>query len=173
MRNSAGKIIIYTDGGARGNPGPAAVGFIIYDSNNEKLEQYSKYIGEKTNNYAEYLAILESLINSKNYNPDEVVIYTDSSLAYNQINGFWKIKDDSLKDIASRINKEISGFKQFKVLYIPREKNKEADKLVNIELNLNEINKYWNFFQSIFQIVLYSYLNDDNTIHIAYWFLKI
>ncbi|MHB8278049.1 MAG: RNase H family protein, partial [Candidatus Humimicrobiaceae bacterium] len=82
-----GKIItkvftVFTDGGSRGNPGPSAIGFIIYDSNNEKLEQHSKYIGEKTNNYAEYLAILESLINLKKYNPDEVVIYTDSSLAY-------------------------------------------------------------------------------------------
>ncbi|MCX6383302.1 MAG: ribonuclease HI family protein [Actinobacteria bacterium] len=130
---------VFTDGGSRGNPGPSAIGFIIYDSNNEKLEQQSKYIGEKTNNYAEYLAILESLINLKKYNPDEVVIYTDSSLAYNQINGFWKIKDEDLKKMILQINKEIVSFKQFKIFHIPREKNKEADRLVNIELNLNAI----------------------------------
>jgi ribonuclease HI len=79
------------------------------------------------------------LINLKKYNPDEVVIYTDSSLAYNQINGFWKIKDEDLKKMILQINKEIVNFKQFKIFHIPREKNKEADRLVNIELNLNAI----------------------------------
>ena len=131
---------IYTDGGSRGNPGPAAISFIIYDNNNKKLEQKSEYIGNNTNNYAEYLAILKALINVKKYYPDEVNVYTDSNLAYNQINGFWKIKDEKLKDIILRIKKEISGLKNFKIFYIPREKNKESDNLVNIELNLNKIN---------------------------------
>jgi len=130
-------ITIYTDGGSRGNPGPAAISFIIYDPSNKKLEQKSEYIGNNTNNYAEYLAILKALINVKKYNPDGVNVYTDSNLAYNQINGFWKIKDEKLRDIILKIKKEISGLKNFKIFYIPREKNKESDNLVNIELNLN------------------------------------
>ncbi len=140
MTNSKNKIIeIYTDGGSRGNPGPAAISFIIYGSDNEKLEQYSKYIGEKTNNYAEYLAILEALISSKKYNPDEVTVYTDSSLAYNQINGYWKIKDEYLRKMILEIKKETADLKQFRIFHILRDKNKEADKLINIELNLNSL----------------------------------
>jgi len=140
MKNSKNSTIeIFTDGGSRGNPGPAAISFIIYDNNKEKLEQQSKYIGEQTNNYAEYLAILEALINSKKYNPEEVIVYTDSSLAYNQINGYWKIKDECIKTMALKIRQEAAAFKQFKIFHITRDKNKEADKLVNIELNLNSI----------------------------------
>lgn len=141
MRNLKNNICnIYTDGGSRGNPGPAAISFIIYDCNNKKLEQKSEFIGNNTNNYAEYLAILNALINVKEYCPDEVNVYTDSNLAYNQVNGFWKIKDEKLKDLILKIKKEISGLKNFKIFYIPREKNKETDNLVNIELNLNKIN---------------------------------
>jgi len=140
MRSLKNKTVkVYTDGGARGNPGPAAISYIIYRSDDQKLEQRSKYIGQKTNNYAEYSAILEALVNLKKYEPDEVIVYTDSSLVYNQINGYWKIKDEDLKNIALEINKELTNFRHFKIFYIPREKNKEADKLVNIELNLNSI----------------------------------
>jgi ribonuclease HI len=141
MKNTAYNMIeIYTDGGSRGNPGKAAIGFLIYGPGKNIIEQSSEYIGIKTNNYAEYYAILKALAAVKKYGPEEVVIYTDSSLAYNQINGFWKIKDEEIKKMVSRINKEIVNFKIFKISYIPREKNKEADKLVNIALNLNEIN---------------------------------
>jgi len=141
MMNSENNSIItvYTDGGSRGNPGPAAISFIIYGNDDEKLEQQSKYIGEKTNNYAEYLAILEALISSKKYNPEEVTVYTDSSLAYNQINGYWKIKDEYIRTMVIKIKQEAASFKQFKIFHITRDKNKEADRLVNIELNLNSI----------------------------------
>jgi ribonuclease HI len=139
MKNSMSNIFnIYTDGGSRGNPGPAAISFIIYDYDNKKIQQKSEYIGNNTNNYAEYLAILKALINVKKYNPSEVNIYTDSNLAYNQINGFWKVKDSKLKDLILEIKKEILNYKNFRIFYIPREKNKEADSLVNKELNLNE-----------------------------------
>ncbi|MHB1252566.1 MAG: ribonuclease HI family protein [Candidatus Humimicrobiaceae bacterium] len=141
MKNSAYNMVeIYTDGGSRGNPGQAAIGFLIYGPGKVILEQYSECIGIKTNNYAEYYAIIKALAAARKYNPEEVVIYTDSSLAYNQINGFWKIKDEEIKKMVFRVNKEIVNFKIFKIFYIPREKNKEADKLVNIALNLNAAN---------------------------------
>lgn len=140
MKNLKNKIIeIFTDGGSRGNPGPAAISFVMYDTDGEKIEQYSKYIGENTNNYAEYFAIIEALASSKKYDPYEITVYTDSSLAYNQINGYWKIKDDCLKKMVLQIRKEAEGLKQFKVVHISRDKNKEADRLVNIELNLSSI----------------------------------
>lgn len=141
MKNSAYNMVeIYTDGGSRGNPGKAAIGFLIYGPGKVILEQYSECIGIKTNNYAEYYAIIKALAAARKYNPEEVVIYTDSNLAYNQINGFWKIKDEEIKKMVLRVNKEIVNFKIFKIFYIPREKNKEADKLVNIALNLNAAN---------------------------------
>src|SRR5680860_514980 len=141
MKNSGyDRLEIYTDGGSRGNPGQSAIGFLIYGPGEEIIEQYSECIGIKTNNYAEYFAIIKSLNAAKQYNPQEVVIYTDSSLAYNQISGFWKIKDVEIKKMVFQINKEIINFKIFRILHIPREKNKEADRLVNIALNLNEVN---------------------------------
>ena len=141
MKNSVYSMVeIYTDGGSRGNPGHAAIGFLIYGPEKKILEQYSEYIGIKTNNYTEYYAIVKALAAARKYDPQEVVIYTDSSLAYNQINGFWKIKDEEIKKMVFQINKEIANFKIFRIVHIPREKNKEADRLVNIALNLNAAN---------------------------------
>jgi ribonuclease HI len=140
MKNSVySKVDIYTDGGSRGNPGQAAIGFLIYGEEKEIIEQYSECIGIQTNNYAEYYSIIKSLIVAKKYSPEEVVIYTDSSLAYNQVNGLWKIKDEEIKKLVFQVKKEIANFKIFKIIYIPREKNREADKLVNIALNLNSV----------------------------------
>jgi len=140
MKNIANdRIEIYTDGGSRGNPGQAAIGFLIYGPKKIILEQYQECIGIKTNNFAEYYAIIKALIAAKKYNPVEVVVYTDSNLAYNQINGLWKIKDEEIKKMVYQVKKEIINFKIFKIFYIPRERNKEADKLVNIALNLNEV----------------------------------
>jgi len=136
MKNSQNKIFdIYTDGASRGNPGPSAIAFVIY-SNNEKVAQKAQYIGINTNNFAEYYAVYNALNYVKKFNPSEVNVYTDSNLIYNQINGYWKIKDELLKDIANKILNEIKTIRVFNIFYIPREKNKEADKLVNIQLNL-------------------------------------
>lgn len=140
MKNTAYETVeVYSDGGSRGNPGQAAIGFLIYGPEKEILEKYSESIGVRTNNFAEYFAILKALAAAKKYNPQEVIVHTDSSLACNQINGLWKIKDEEIKKMVLEIRKEILNFKIFKIFYIPREKNKEADKLVNIALNLNEI----------------------------------
>jgi len=141
MKNSAYSAVeIYTDGGSRGNPGQSAIGFLIYGPEKEILEQFSECIGIKTNNYAEYYAIIKALDAAKKYGCEEVVVYTDSSLAYNQISGFWKIKDEQIKKMVIQIKKEILNFTIFKIFHIPREKNKEADRLVNVALNLNELN---------------------------------
>ncbi len=141
MKNLAYSAVeIYTDGGSRGNPGQSAIGFLIYGPEKEILEQFYECIGIRTNNYAEYYAIIKALDAAKKYGCEEAVIYTDSSLAYNQISGFWKIKDEEIKKMVIQIKKEILNFKIFKIFHIPREKNKEADRLVNIALNLNELN---------------------------------
>ena len=132
-------LIIYTDGGARGNPGPAAIGVYILDSEGKEILRKSKQIGEATNNIAEYRAVIEALEwIKKNFQSTSKVsdlnfqFYLDSSLVVNQLNGIFKVKQSHLRDLLLQVRKleqEIRG----KIFYsfIPREKNKTADFLVN------------------------------------------
>lgn len=128
-------IKIFFDGGSRGNPGPSAVGYVIYDSNENKLEAEGKYIGKKTNNMAEYLALDNSLDSAAKYDADSIMIFTDSKLVASQIKREWKVKDKNILEIYKRINKKLSVYKVVDMRHIPREKNREADKLVNQALD--------------------------------------
>ncbi len=128
-------LTIFTDGGSRGNPGLAAIGVYILNEKQKPILQLGKQIGITTNNVAEYTAVLEALIwlkNNFNQEGNVYYFYLDSSLVVNQLNGLFKIKNENLKKIIMRIKsleKEIHGKIFFK--YIPREKNKIADSLVN------------------------------------------
>ncbi len=133
------KIKINTDGGARGNPGPAAIGVVINLNNEEKT--YSKPIGETTNNVAEYQAIifslkkLKKLIGKKESKSREVVINTDSELITKQINHEYKIKNEGLKEYFIELWNLMLDFQNVTIKHIKREENKEADKLVNQALD--------------------------------------
>lgn len=128
-------IKIFTDGGSRGNPGPSAIGVLVLDEKNRELFRLGKQIGIATNNIAEYSAVFEALLWVKNNlkgHDINLKFYLDSSLAVNQLNGIFKIKNQELKKIVvgiKKLEREISG----KIFYfkIPREKNKKADFLVN------------------------------------------
>ena len=130
------KLIIYTDGGSRGNPGEAAIGIHITDNNNKEVIDIFKRIGITTNNIAEYTAVLTAMewikesININDY--DLIEFNLDSSLAVNQLTGKFKIKDMDLKNIVVKIKTIEDNIPQ-KIIYnyIPREKNKIADRLVN------------------------------------------
>ena len=124
------KLEIYTDGGARGNPGPAGIGVVIWNGN-ELVGTYSKYIGEATNNQAEYEAVLLGLQQAKRLKAVELDFYMDSQLAVNQLNRKFKIKNSDLGSLFVKAWNMMIGFKAVKFHHIPREKNKEADKLVN------------------------------------------
>lgn len=145
------KLQIYTDGGARGNPGPAAIGIVVKketslnapgNDNTQIIFKSGKLIGEVTNNVAEYEAvkfalvwIKENLI-LKNENIEEINFYLDSNLVVQQLSGVFKVKDINLKNIlvAVRIlEQEVGG--NIRYFYIPREKNQEADSMVNQALN--------------------------------------
>lgn len=129
------KIIIYTDGGSRNNPGDAGIGVII---NGKK---YSKYLGIKTNNEAEYEAVIfalkkaKQLIGKKNTKSTEVEIRMDSELVCNQLNGKYKIKEKNLHPLFIEIWNLKTDFKKVEFKHIPREENKEADKLVNLAID--------------------------------------
>ncbi len=129
----------YIDGGSRGNPGPSAVGVAIYDDKGNKIGEISKYIGENTNNIAEYKALEEALKALEKYDTKKVVFITDSKLLYNQLKKIWKIKDKNLLKVYLNINKNLSKYKLVDLRLVPREKNKEADSLVNKALDKKEL----------------------------------
>ena len=132
------KIEIYTDGGSRGNPGPAATGVVIGDPFHKT---YSSYIGERTNNEAEYEAALlalqkvKSLVGKKNTKQTEVVLFMDSQLAVMQLRGKYKIMGDTISPLFLKIHNLAIDFLSVEYVHIPREKNKEADAMVNKELD--------------------------------------
>lgn len=119
-------LVIYTDGGARGNPGPAAIGVHIIG-----VKDYKEYIGEATNNQAEYKAVLLALKKAKELGAKEIKFYLDSELVVKQLNGEYKIKDKDLSKLFVRAWNLMLSFKKVYYFYVPREKNKQADKLVN------------------------------------------
>lgn len=122
---------IYTDGGARSNPGPAAAGIVIKDEKNQVIKKFYKYLGEKTNNQAEYLAVIEALKIAKKLKAIHLNFFLDSQLIVEQINRHFKIKNKDLAPLFIQVWNLTLNFKKIIFNYIPREKNKEADKLVN------------------------------------------
>ena len=133
------KLFIYTDGGSRGNPGPAGIGVVILDSGKKKLKEIHKYIGEATNNVAEYSALICGLEEAFALNADEIVLHMDSELIVKQLNGEYRVKDERMKTLFAKAIKELKNFKAFEIKHIDRLKNKEADKLVNKALNLSSL----------------------------------
>ncbi len=129
------KIIVYTDGGARGNPGPAAIGVVIQN------KHYSESIGKTTNNIAEYKAIIFALKKAKHLfgkeksKEFEIEIRSDSELIVNQLKGEYKIKDEELKPLFIDVWNLKQDFKKVNFVHIFREQNKIADKLVNQALD--------------------------------------
>jgi ribonuclease HI len=130
------RLEIYIDGGARGNPGPAGIGVVILDSSGKKVKDISKYIGEATNNIAEYNALLYGLEEVLILRADEIKINLDSELVAKQISGEYRVKDAGIRPLFERAINMLKGFKNFEINHIDRSKNKEADKLVNKAINL-------------------------------------
>ena len=136
------KIIIYCDGGSRGNPGPAAIGCLIEMSNEQgAMREYSKFLGTKTNNEAEYQAAIfalkkvKQLIGKEKAGKENIEIRMDSELIVNQLNGEYKIKEKTLAPFFIEIWNLKQDFGEVKFVQVPREENKEADRLVNKELD--------------------------------------
>lgn len=127
-------IILHSDGGSRGNPGPAAIGVALEDSAGKLLETISEYIGETTNNQAEYRALVRGLEKAKEFGASEVRCYLDSELVVKQMNHEYKIKDAGLSALFVKAWNLTRGMR---VTYhhVPREKNKVADRLVNQALD--------------------------------------
>ncbi|HLD21721.1 MAG TPA: ribonuclease HI family protein [Patescibacteria group bacterium] len=126
------KYIVYTDGGARGNPGPAGIGAVIYNISGEVIAEVSEYIGKSTNNDAEYRALLTALRKVHELgNATEVECFLDSQLVVRQMNREYKVKDANLASLFVQVHAVILHLGQVHFVHVPREKNKEADRLVN------------------------------------------
>jgi len=130
---------IYFDGGSRGNPGPSAVGAVVYDDKNKKIDEVSSYIGSHTNNVAEYMALDKVLDVAEKYKCKKIILFTDSKLLHNQVKKIWKIKDKNILEIFVRVSKKLNRYGIVDLRLIPREENKEADKLVNKALDKKEL----------------------------------
>jgi len=124
------KLFLNTDGGARGNPGPAGIGAVFTDEGGQVVAEFKEYIGETTNNDAEYRALILGLTKAKDFNFKELECRLDSELVVKQLNGEYKVKGDHLKEHYNKI-KELTFFAPVSFRHVPREQNKRADALVN------------------------------------------
>lgn len=123
-------LTIYTDGGSRGNPGAAAIGAVIYNGQT-KLGEHGKYIGTATNNEAEYQAVILAMQKAKMLKAKTINFFLDSELVVKHLNHQYKIKDEKIIPLFIKIWNTMLDFDKVTFTHIPREKNKEADKLVN------------------------------------------
>ena len=123
------KALIYTDGGADPNPGPGGIGVVIQDQQGETVAIISKSVGRITNNQAEYMAVIAALEKAISLGFNEVEIRADSELIVRQINGRYKVKNANLKPLYQKVIELKSRLKSFTITHIPRNLNREADRL--------------------------------------------
>ena len=124
-------MVIFTDGAARGNPGPASIGVTIKDAQGKLIASISQRIGTKTNNQAEYMAIITALEKAISMGVRQVDLYSDSELVVRQINGSYRVKKDTLKPLYQRAKQLQNSLEGFTITHIPRQQNTEADSLAN------------------------------------------
>ena len=125
------RLTIFTDGGARGNPGSAGIGAVIKDEQGRLLAFVSRYIGRATNNQAEYQAVLAAMEEAQRFSPAAIDFFLDSELVARQLSGAYKVKNRELAPLFVKVHN--AGLSCPKIVYhhVPREQNREADKLVN------------------------------------------
>jgi len=135
------KIVIYIDGGSRGNPGPAAIGALFCNEKGQVIKEYSQFLGKATNNEAEYHALIfalkkfKALFGKKLASQSEIEIRSDSQLLVRQLKGEYKVLDKKIQPLFLKAWNLKIDFKKVRFKLIPRTKNKEADRLVNEALN--------------------------------------
>ncbi|MCK4752610.1 MAG: phosphoribosylglycinamide formyltransferase [Planctomycetes bacterium] len=136
MPDKIEKVNAYVDGGSRGNPGPAAAAFVLTDNNQNQLQAKAFFLGKATNNVAEYTSFIKALEAAKRFKPKEFVLFSDSELLVRQINGQYKVKSDLIRPLFTKAVDLLDDFENWKVYHVTRDKNTQADKLVNQALDL-------------------------------------
>ena len=129
------EVVVYTDGGARGNPGPAALGVAIYEPDGTLIDTYGEYLGEQTNNYAEYSALVYALEQAKKLGASNVTCKLDSELIVKQLAGQYRVKNKGLQPLYEQVKKLACAFDEISFSHVRRELNKVADGMVNVILD--------------------------------------
>ncbi|BCV25615.1 ribonuclease HI family protein [Gelria sp. Kuro-4] len=133
------KLILHTDGAARGNPGPAGIGIVIQDEAGTTLAELGEYIGETTNNVAEYRALLRALQEARRLGADSVGIRADSELLVRQVNGQYRVRHPNLVPLHAAVMAELKDFTSFSIAHVPRKENARADALANWALDQTKL----------------------------------
>jgi ribonuclease HI len=124
-------VVARIDGGARGNPGPAGYGAVLEDEQGRRLTELSQYLGHRTNNYAEYAGLIAVLEYAKREAHAAIEVRSDSELLVRQMRGQYKVKSPELRPLYERSRELSAGFSWFAIEHVPREKNRDADRLAN------------------------------------------
>ena len=125
------EVSLFIDGAARGNPGPAGIGVVFRNGTHETLREFCKFIGETTNNVAEYTALIYGLQEALIQKVKSLSVYTDSELLARQVQGKYRVKEPHLKVLHEQVRYLVRGFHRFGIYHLPRRQNRHADKLAN------------------------------------------
>jgi ribonuclease HI len=129
------RLVVNVDGGARGNPGPAAIAAVLTTPEGELVEEVAETIGPATNNVAEYRALLLGIERGRALGATELELVGDSELIVRQVKGEYKVKDATLRELHGRVRGELAGLERWSIRHVRREHNSEADRLVNEALD--------------------------------------
>jgi ribonuclease HI len=129
------KLVVHVDGGARGNPGPAAAAAVVSTPDGEVLDEAHELLGVATNNVAEYRGLLLGLARAQALGADEVEVVNDSELVAKQVNGLYKVKHPDMRPLHAQARGALEGFRRWRVRSVPRAQNAAADALVNAALD--------------------------------------
>jgi ribonuclease HI len=129
------KLVVNVDGGARGNPGPAAIGVVVSDPEGHVMDELAEPIGMATNNVAEYRALLRGIEWARGLGADELEIVGDSELVARQLTGAYKVKHPSMKPLYEEAMAALRAFDNWRIRTVPRSENARADELVNLALD--------------------------------------
>lgn len=138
VSGSVDNVTIFSDGGSRGNPGPAAIGFIIKNKNGDIICREGQFIGLATNNRAEYWALTEALKRATSLGIREARCFLDSELVARQLNGQYKVRDNNIKKYFQNLREILPNFSKISFNHVTRNNNFEADRLVNEALDAQE-----------------------------------
>jgi ribonuclease HI len=135
------RLVIYADGAARGNPGPAGIGVVIEDERGRVLKEVSQFVGRKTNNQAEYMALIQGLEEAAEYQADAVLVRLDSELLVHQLKGEYKVKSPLLKPLRNQAQRLLARYKVVGIEHIERQYNRAADRLANRAIDAAPVEK--------------------------------
>lgn len=133
--SAARRLVLHVDGGARGNPGPAAIGVVVDDADGVRVEELAERIGQATNNVAEYRALLRGLERATELGARELEVINDSELVAKQLNRVYKVKHPAMRPLFEEANERLRAFERWSIRSVPRAQNAEADALVNAALD--------------------------------------